>query len=136
MVSQTGLQHYGYQHRVLMTGTPLQNNTQELWSLLHYIEPTKFPDLERFNERYGKVETVEQVQQLQKRLEPHLLRRTKEDVATDIPAKEETIIDGKGVPALGWVLLGWVGLVAWGDDAACLARLGSGAGQCPGPWRG
>ena len=95
VVSQTGLQHYGYQHRVLMTGTPLQNNTQELWSLLHYIEPTKFPDLERFNERYGRVETVEQVQQLQKRLEPHLLRRTKEDVATDIPAKEETIIDGK-----------------------------------------
>jgi len=76
-----------------MTGTPLQNNTQELWSLLHYIEPTKFPDMEKFNERYGKVETVEQVQQLQKRLEPHLLRRTKEDVATDIPAKEETIID-------------------------------------------
>lgn len=76
-----------------MTGTPLQNNTQELWSLLHYIEPTKFPDMEKFNERYGRVETVDQVQQLQKRLEPHLLRRTKEDVATDIPAKEETIID-------------------------------------------
>jgi chromodomain-helicase-DNA-binding protein 7 len=92
-VSHSGQNLYGYQHRVLMTGTPLQNNTQELWSLLHYIEPQKFPDLEKFNERYGRIETPEQVQMLQRRLEPHLLRRTKEDVATDIPAKEETIID-------------------------------------------
>jgi superfamily II DNA or RNA helicase len=84
---------YGYQHRVLMTGTPLQNNTAELWSLLNFIEPAKFPDAESFSKRYGTITTQEQVESLQKRIAPHLLRRVKEDVAKDIPAKEETIID-------------------------------------------
>ena len=56
-----GLISYGYQHRVLMTGTPLQNNTIELWSLLNFIEPAKFPDLEKFQERFGDIKTQEQV---------------------------------------------------------------------------
>lgn len=84
---------YGYQHRVLMTGTPLQNNTAELWSLLNFIEPAKFPDAEKFESRYGDIKTQEQVESLQRRISPHLLRRVKEDVAKDIPAKQETIID-------------------------------------------
>jgi len=84
---------YGYQHRVLMTGTPLQNNTAELWSLLNFIEPSKFPDAESFTKRYGTITTQEQVEGLQRRIAPHLLRRVKEDVAKDIPPKEETIID-------------------------------------------
>ena len=84
---------YGYQHRVLMTGTPLQNNTSELWSLLNFIEPAKFPDSESFVKRYGNITTQDQVEGLQKRIAPHLLRRVKEDVAKDIPPKEETIID-------------------------------------------
>jgi chromodomain-helicase-DNA-binding protein 7 len=84
---------YGYQHRVLMTGTPLQNNTVELWSLMNFIEPAKFPDLEKFTQRFGSITTQEQVEQLQRRIAPHLLRRVKEDVAKDIPPKEETIID-------------------------------------------
>jgi SNF2 family DNA or RNA helicase len=84
---------YGFQLRLLMTGTPLQNNTQELWSLLNFIEPRKFPDMEKFEEKYGNMKSPEQVRSLQRRLEPHLLRRIKEDVATDIPAKEEIIVD-------------------------------------------
>jgi chromodomain-helicase-DNA-binding protein 7 len=84
---------YGYQHRVLMTGTPLQNNTAELWSLLNFIEPAKFPDADRFEKLYGQIKTQEQVENLQHRIAPHLLRRVKEDVAKDIPPKEETIID-------------------------------------------
>jgi len=84
---------YGYQHRVLMTGTPLQNNTSELWSLLNFIEPAKFPDSESFVKRYGNITTQDQVEGLQKRIAPHLLRRVKEDVAKDIPPKEETLID-------------------------------------------
>jgi len=52
---------YGYQHRVLMTGTPLQNNTVELWSLMNFIEPAKFPDLEKFAARFGNITTQEQV---------------------------------------------------------------------------
>lgn len=92
-VVSKGLSAYGYQHRVLMTGTPLQNNTDELWSLLNFIEPAKFPDFEKFKKVYGIVKTQDQVEGLQKRLGPHLLRRVKEDVAKDIPPKEETIID-------------------------------------------
>jgi len=84
---------YGYQHRILMTGTPLQNNTVELWSLMNFIEPAKFPDLEKFQARFGTITTQEQVEQLQRRIAPHLLRRVKEDVAKDIPPKAETIID-------------------------------------------
>lgn len=84
---------YGYQHRILMTGTPLQNNTGELWALLNFIEPAKFPDAEKFAQKYGTITTQEQVESLQRRIAPHLLRRVKEDVAKDIPPKEETIID-------------------------------------------
>ena len=76
-----------------MTGTPLQNNTAELWALLNFIEPAKFPDPEKFALRYGNITTQEQVESLQRRIAPHLLRRVKEDVAKDIPPKEETIID-------------------------------------------
>ncbi len=88
-----GLNAYGYQHRILMTGTPLQNNTAELFSLLNFIEPAKFPDAEKFADRFGDITTQEQVEALQRRIAPHLLRRVKEDVAKDIPPKEETIID-------------------------------------------
>jgi hypothetical protein len=92
-VATKGQAAYGYQHRILMTGTPLQNNTIELWSLLNFIEPAKFPDLEKFQQKYGRINTQEQVESLQRRIGPHLLRRVKEDVAKDIPPKEETIID-------------------------------------------
>jgi hypothetical protein len=84
---------YGYQHRILMTGTPLQNNTAELWTLLNFIEPAKFPDADKFAQRFGTINSAEQVEALQRRIAPHLLRRVKEDVAKDIPPKEETIID-------------------------------------------
>lgn len=88
-----GVTAYGYQHRILMTGTPLQNNTQELWTLLNFIEPAKFPDAEKFAERFGNISSAEQVEALQFRIAPHILRRVKEDVAKDIPPKEETVID-------------------------------------------
>ena len=92
-VLMRGLNAYGYQHRILLTGTPLQNNTAELWSLLNFIEPAKFPDADKFSSRFGSIRSSEQVEALQKRIAPHLLRRVKEDVAKDIPPKEETIID-------------------------------------------
>ena len=54
----------------------------ELWSLLNFIEPRKFPDMEKFQERFGNIKSQEQVRNLQRRLEPHLLRRIKEDVGS------------------------------------------------------
>lgn len=76
-----------------MTGTPLQNNTQELWTLLNFIEPDLFRSLEEFEENFGDMKNREQVEALQRKISPFMLRRVKEDVAKDIPAKEETVID-------------------------------------------
>ncbi|CEG48043.1 hypothetical protein, variant 1 [Plasmopara halstedii] len=78
--------------KVLLTGTPLQNNTQELWVLLNYLEPVKFASLEDFNRDFGKLYSQEQVVRLQQLLAPYILRRVKEDVEKSIPPKEETII--------------------------------------------
>jgi len=92
-ISAKGSLKYGYQSRVLMTGTPLQNNTQELWTLLNFIEPAMFRSLEEFEENFGNMANREQVEALQRKISPFMLRRVKEDVAKDIPAKEETVID-------------------------------------------
>lgn len=92
-ISARGTLQHGYQSRVLMTGTPLQNNIQELWTLLNFIEPYQFPSLEEFDAHYGNMASREQVERLQSKISPYMLRRVKEDVAKDIPAKEETLID-------------------------------------------
>lgn len=92
-ISAKGTLQYGFQSRILMTGTPLQNNTQELWTLLNFIEPYKFPSLEEFQMSFGNMANREQVEALQKKISPYMLRRVKEDVAKDIPSKEETVID-------------------------------------------
>ncbi|OQS02507.1 chromodomain-helicase-DNA-binding protein [Thraustotheca clavata] len=78
--------------KLLLTGTPLQNNTQELWVLLNFLEPVIFDSMETFNAKYGRLQSQEQVHELQKILAPYLLRRVKEDVEKSIPPKEETII--------------------------------------------
>jgi len=84
---------HGFQLKVLITGTPLQNNVKELWVLLNYIEPQRFPDYDAFQQAYGNMQSKEHVEELQKKIGPFMLRRVKEDVAKDIPAKEETLID-------------------------------------------
>lgn len=50
--------------RVLLTGTPLQNNVEELFSLLNFLEPSRFPVLSNFMEKFGDLKTEEQVEQL------------------------------------------------------------------------
>jgi chromodomain-helicase-DNA-binding protein 7 len=70
----------------------LPSNLLELWTLLHFIEPSAFPSLDEFNSQFGVLEKNEQVKELQERLSPFLLRRMKEDVARNIPPKEETVI--------------------------------------------
>jgi SNF2 family DNA or RNA helicase len=60
---------------------------------LNFIEPFKFPDLADFQFNFGNMNNKEQVENLQRMISPYMLRRVKEDVAKDIPAKEETVID-------------------------------------------
>lgn len=92
-ISAHGTMQYGFQSRVLMSGTPLQNDLTELWTLLNFVEPFKFPDLDNFQENFGNMANRGQVEALQSMISPFMLRRVKEDVAKDIPAKEETVID-------------------------------------------
>ena len=87
------LQQLNCGHCILLTGTPLQNKTEELWSLLHFAAPKKFPRLAQFIERFGDLKDSTQVAQLHSLLKPFLLRRVKEDVEKSLPPKEETIIE-------------------------------------------
>lgn len=92
-ISAKGNIVHGFQSRVLISGTPLQNDLTELWTLLNFIEPFKFPDMNIFMQQFGNMASREQVERLQQMISPFMLRRVKEDVAKDIPAKEETVID-------------------------------------------
>uniref|UniRef100_A0A8C4I647 Chromodomain helicase DNA binding protein 8 n=1 Tax=Dicentrarchus labrax TaxID=13489 RepID=A0A8C4I647_DICLA len=81
------------EHKVLLTGTPLQNTVEELFSLLHFLEPTQFPSETEFLRDFGDLKTEEQVQKLQAILKPMMLRRLKEDVEKNLAPKQETIIE-------------------------------------------
>ncbi|XP_078064343.1 chromodomain-helicase-DNA-binding protein 8-like, partial [Mustelus asterias] len=81
------------EHKVLLTGTPLQNTVEELFSLLNFLEPTQFPLESAFLQEFGDLKTEEQVQKLQALLKPMMLRRLKEDVEKNLAPKEETIIE-------------------------------------------
>lgn len=78
---------------LLLTGTPVQNNTKEIFSLLNILDPDQFKSEDDFLSKYGDIKNAEQVRDLQENiLKPRLLRRMKEDVEKSIPLKEETII--------------------------------------------
>ncbi|KAL8105250.1 ISWI chromatin-remodeling complex ATPase CHR11-like [Apium graveolens] len=82
-------------YRLLITGTPLQNNLHELWSLLNFLLPEIFSSAETFDEWFaisGENDQEEVVQQLHKVLRPFLLRRLKSDVEKGLPPKKETIL--------------------------------------------
>ena len=78
---------------LLLTGTPLQNNTEELWALLHFCEPQSFASRDEFVGKFGQLQDSEQVANLHTVLRPYLLRRVKEDVEKALPPKEETILE-------------------------------------------
>ncbi|XP_049637896.1 chromodomain-helicase-DNA-binding protein 7 [Suncus etruscus] len=88
-----GLKMMDLEHKVLLTGTPLQNTVEELFSLLHFLEPSRFPSESTFMQEFGDLKTEEQVQKLQAILKPMMLRRLKEDVEKNLAPKEETIIE-------------------------------------------
>ncbi|KAM0881760.1 hypothetical protein ACQ4PT_032744 [Festuca glaucescens] len=82
-------------YRLLITGTPLQNNLHELWSLLNFLLPEIFSSADTFDEWFqisGENDQQEVVQQLHKVLRPFLLRRLKSDVEKGLPPKKETIL--------------------------------------------
>jgi hypothetical protein len=87
------LKTFDLEHRVLLTGTPIQNNIEELWTLLNFIAAQNFCSLQEFSSEFGDLKDSSQVEKLHNVLRPYLLRRLKEDVAKNIPPKEETVIE-------------------------------------------
>uniref|UniRef100_A0A8C3WX73 Chromodomain helicase DNA binding protein 1 like n=1 Tax=Catagonus wagneri TaxID=51154 RepID=A0A8C3WX73_9CETA len=81
--------------RLLLTGTPIQNSLQELYSLLSFVEPDVFSreEVEDFVQRYEDIEKEsESASELHKLLQPFLLRRVKAEVAAELPKKTEVVI--------------------------------------------
>ena len=83
--------------KLAMTGTPMENNLMELWSLLSITAPGLFPDPTRFAEQYARpierVGDADRLERLRRRIKPLVKRRTKELVAADLPAKQEQTLD-------------------------------------------
>ncbi|GJD00554.1 Lymphoid-specific helicase [Colletotrichum higginsianum] len=101
------LENFTSATRMLITGTPLQNNLRELWALLHFLLPGIFKDWEAFEEWFNfddlqdeegtegfiaDRENQELIKKIHVILQPLLLRRVKADVAAHLPKKREYIL--------------------------------------------
>nr|XP_044997774.1 lymphoid-specific helicase isoform X1 [Jaculus jaculus] len=99
------LKRFNADNKLLLTGTPLQNNLSELWSLLNFLLPDVFDDLKSFESWFDITslsETAEDIiakereqnvlHMLHQILTPFLLRRLKSDVALEVPPKREVIV--------------------------------------------
>ncbi|WVZ18110.1 hypothetical protein V8G54_005432 [Vigna mungo] len=69
-----------------------QNNLDELFMLMHFLDAGKFGSLEEFQEEFRDINQEEQISRLHKMLAPHLLRRVKKDVMKELPPKKELIL--------------------------------------------
>ncbi|KAM4636423.1 chromodomain-helicase-DNA-binding protein 4 isoform 2-T2 [Discoglossus pictus] len=86
------LNGYPLQHKLLLTGTPLQNNLEELFHLLNFLTPERFNNLEGFLEEFADIAKEDQIKKLHDMLGPHMLRRLKADVFKNMPSKTELIV--------------------------------------------
>lgn len=82
-------------HRLCLTGTPMENHLGELWSLFDFLMPGFLGDSNTFKKQYRTpIEVygdIEKQQQLAKRVQPFLLRREKDEVASELPPKTEIL---------------------------------------------
>ncbi|XP_010544952.2 PREDICTED: DNA helicase INO80-like [Tarenaya hassleriana] len=96
---------FNCRNRLLLTGTPIQNNMAELWALLHFIMPTLFDSHEQFNEwfskgienhaEHGGTLNEHQLNRLHAILKPFMLRRVKKDVVSELTRKTEVTVHCK-----------------------------------------
>ena len=88
--------------KLAITGTPMENSLMDLWSLFQIVAPGLFPSWRRFTEEYIKPITssaagesqraADLLAQLRRRIRPLMMRRTKDLVAKELPAKQEQVL--------------------------------------------
>jgi SNF2 family DNA or RNA helicase len=82
-------------HRICLSGTPMENHLGELWSLMRFLMPGYLPDEKTFNSAIRKPierdRSADAQSALNRRVSPLILRRTKDQVATDLPPKTELV---------------------------------------------
>lgn len=78
-------------HKFALTGTPIENNTLDLWSLFDYIMPDYLPDLEQFKASSNNNDD-EFLANLSRKIAPFILRRSKKEVLPDLPNKYERVV--------------------------------------------
>ncbi|MCU1545977.1 MAG: hypothetical protein JWP30_1077 [Homoserinimonas sp.] len=82
--------------KLAITGTPMENNLLDLWSLFSIVAPGLFPSARKFTEDYvrpiDRDPSSELLIKLRRRIRPLMMRRTKELVAADLPAKQEQVL--------------------------------------------
>jgi SWI/SNF-related matrix-associated actin-dependent regulator of chromatin subfamily A member 5 len=96
---------FSSRNRLLITGTPLQNNLHELWALLNFLLPDVFGDAEAFDSWFSNQDADQDtvVQQLHRVLRPFLLRRVKSDVEKSLlPKKEVNLYVGMSEMQVKW----------------------------------
>ncbi|KAK7202427.1 chromatin remodelling complex ATPase chain ISW1 [Myxozyma melibiosi] len=104
MLSQI-IRVFNSRNRLLITGTPLQNNLHELWALLNFLLPDVFSDSNVFDQWFESQNSDQDtvVQQLHKVLRPFLLRRVKSDVEKSLlPKKEINVYIGMSEMQIKW----------------------------------
>lgn len=90
----TNIKKISSQYRLALTGTPLENSLEELWSIFDFVIPGYLGTFKKFNENYVKIEEHREHKmfELKNRIAPFMLRRKKEDVLKELPDKIENIV--------------------------------------------
>jgi len=87
------LKKFHFDHITLVTGTPLQNKIEDLWTLLNFLDSQKFPVLSEFIKDFGDLKTPEQVTKFHALLRSYVLRRLKSDAHDQPIVPNEEIIE-------------------------------------------
>ena len=79
--------------RIILTGTPLENSAEDLWSMFDFLHPGLLGSLNSFREKYSEIAaSAELKRELVRRIAPFMLRRRKADVCLELPPKQEQLL--------------------------------------------